>query len=114
MPGISTLRLATLLGLLYTTQRSTGIDATRQGSLIGVFPLDTARAAAAKGTVQGKVDVFLAVHTHNEGGEVDSLLAHIARTGPQSGQDMSDCADRLTQCHPAAHAEDGAPKGPEA
>ena len=47
-------------------------------SLVGVLPLDAAGAAATKGTVQSKVNVLLAVHTHHEGCDVHNLLAHPA------------------------------------
>ena len=50
-----------------------------------VLPLDAARAAAAEGAVQGKVDVLLAVDAHQEGGHIHDLLAHPAACrSPQS------------------------------
>ncbi len=41
-----------------------------------VAALVAARAAAAEGAVERKVDVLLAVHAHHEGRHVHDLLAH--------------------------------------
>jgi len=45
-------------------------------ALLGVHPLDTARGSAAVRGFQAEVDVLLRVQTHDEGGDVDELLAH--------------------------------------
>lgn len=42
---------------------------------LGLLSADTAGATAAKGRVQGKVDVLLGVETDDEGRDVDNLLA---------------------------------------
>ena len=47
-------------------------------SLAGILSLDTAWSSTAKGTVQGKVNVLLAVYPHNEGWHIHNLLANPA------------------------------------
>jgi len=45
-------------------------------ALLGVHSLDTARGSAAVRGLEAEVDVLLRVQTHDEGGDVDELLAH--------------------------------------
>ena len=48
--------------------------------LLAVLPLHAARAAAAEGAGQREVNVLLAVHAHQEAGDIDQLLADAAST----------------------------------
>ena len=45
-------------------------------ALLGVHSLDSARGSAAVRGLEAEVDVLLRVEAHDEGGDVDELLAH--------------------------------------
>lgn len=47
-------------------------------SLAGILSLDTSWSSTTEGTVEGKVNVLLAVYSHNEGRHIHNLLANPA------------------------------------
>ena len=69
-----------------------------QGALLRLA-LVAARAAAAEGAVERKVDVLLAVHAHQERGHVHDLLAHPAPQRPRSPRFYSDLSTVRFMCY---------------
>ena len=59
-----------------------------RGLLVGVLSLDTPWSSTTEWTVQGKVNVLLAVYSHNEGWHIHNLLANPEPQHRQSAADM--------------------------
>lgn len=74
----------------------------QQHILVGVLSLHTSRPSTTKWTVQGKVNVLLAVHSNNEGWYIDNLLAHPATQQAMSMPGLSResvfCSKLATAC----------------
>ncbi len=52
------------------------VNALHTVLLVCVLSLHTSRSSSTKGAVEGKVNVLLAVHPHNEGWHIHNLLAN--------------------------------------
>lgn len=53
-----------------------GASAKLHVLLAGILSLDTPWSSSTKGTVEGKVNVLLAVYPHNKGWHIHNLLAN--------------------------------------
>ena len=71
-------------------------------ALLGVHSLDSARGSAAVRGLEAEVDVLLRVEAHDEGGDVDELLAHADVT--LADEDAS-VMDRLGEAYEGTSGE---------
>ena len=71
-------------------------------ALLGVHSLDSAGRTAAVGRLEAEVDVLLRVEAHDEGGDVDELLAHADVT--LADEDAS-VMDRLGEAYEGTSGE---------